>query len=594
MKDGIMSGNGDSRYLKSSIPETATLADIIAMLRAGTFPVDLSGINADGWTQLGTALNKNNLLKDATADSLGLDSAQDPVPDEVFQKLKTKHDIIAQAGKLIISTRNLETEYPGSFITLDGRTLTEDGVDAYKDTFPIVTWKSRTAINTTGTGSEENGSASYICEYRGALFFINTNYGYIAYSGDHGETWARTLSGSVGYNPRDVIPCGDYIAVTNGINYSDSTDYMRAYIYSLPEGGSLTYVGNTGYATGSYSGTTIGTFPETSCVLVESGNYIVLYNLANQTSAPVSDTKSYTIVRYVDGAYAGIREDGLICGTAPTSFTVVESAYTPLIMTVGSDYSDVGASIVAVTTAEGYVLVSTDKGASYTAVMVDANNTSAIRFFDKLGDYWYCCHTEYSGLYRCLAGASGEPSGSWSRVTVDNEDVLIGETVSSTRSYKKARLFDGYRLIPIIASSGFYYIRMNAETGSFSVLETELTVTQAAYPCAYIDGTNCVVFVSGSSFLALNILTGRVKASSPSYQMTTTAATISDNLARQIEERGEVIFTVDPLAEPCFFVRDAGSLYMAAYVYLKNCLPVISIDVTSNIACDTYYCFNAE
>lgn len=72
MKDSIINGTGNSRYLRSSIPEGTTVEQMVSMLRAGTFPVDFNGINAAGWQQIGDALNKANLLSDVTCDALGI------------------------------------------------------------------------------------------------------------------------------------------------------------------------------------------------------------------------------------------------------------------------------------------------------------------------------------------------------------------------------------------------------------------------------------------------------------------------------------------------------------------------------------------
>lgn len=67
MQDFISKGNGNSRFLKSSLPTGTTWEDALAHLKNGDFPIDLNGINMDGITQLGTPLNKANLLSDATA-----------------------------------------------------------------------------------------------------------------------------------------------------------------------------------------------------------------------------------------------------------------------------------------------------------------------------------------------------------------------------------------------------------------------------------------------------------------------------------------------------------------------------------------------
>ena len=85
MQDGIIKGTGNSRYLKSIsnfLTQYPTYQDFVAALVAGTLPIDLNGINETGWDQLGTALNKANLLSDETAAALGLPNTA--VPDDAF------------------------------------------------------------------------------------------------------------------------------------------------------------------------------------------------------------------------------------------------------------------------------------------------------------------------------------------------------------------------------------------------------------------------------------------------------------------------------------------------------------------------------
>lgn len=91
MQDGIIAGNGNSRYLKTvaaALSFYPTYQDFMTALIAGTFPIDLNGINEAGWSQLGTALNKANLLTDATASAIGVSS--NATPNTAMNQLNTK------------------------------------------------------------------------------------------------------------------------------------------------------------------------------------------------------------------------------------------------------------------------------------------------------------------------------------------------------------------------------------------------------------------------------------------------------------------------------------------------------------------------
>lgn len=85
MIDSVLKGTGNSRFLKSAVPAGTSWADALAMLQAGTFPIDFNGINTEGFQQVGTPLNKANLLKDATAAHIGLPPST--TPDGMFQAL---------------------------------------------------------------------------------------------------------------------------------------------------------------------------------------------------------------------------------------------------------------------------------------------------------------------------------------------------------------------------------------------------------------------------------------------------------------------------------------------------------------------------
>lgn len=85
MIDSVLKGTGNSRFLKSAVPTGTSWADALAMLHSGTFPIDFNGINTEGFQQVGTPLNKANLLKDATAAQIGLPPST--TPDGMFRAL---------------------------------------------------------------------------------------------------------------------------------------------------------------------------------------------------------------------------------------------------------------------------------------------------------------------------------------------------------------------------------------------------------------------------------------------------------------------------------------------------------------------------
>lgn len=88
MIDSIIAGTGNSRYLKSVenfLQKYPTYQSFAQALIAGTLPIDLNGINQEGFSVLGDPLNKATLFKDATADLYGLPSTA--VPDDAFNSL---------------------------------------------------------------------------------------------------------------------------------------------------------------------------------------------------------------------------------------------------------------------------------------------------------------------------------------------------------------------------------------------------------------------------------------------------------------------------------------------------------------------------
>lgn len=77
---------------------------------AGIFPVDFNGINKDGWTQLGTHLNKANLLSDTVISTLGLSTGVNSTPNDAF-------NVLANIGNVHVWRKTVvaEEEVPAGY-----------------------------------------------------------------------------------------------------------------------------------------------------------------------------------------------------------------------------------------------------------------------------------------------------------------------------------------------------------------------------------------------------------------------------------------------------------------------------------------------
>lgn len=96
MKDMITAGTGNSRWLKSSIPDGTTWEQALELFRNGSFPIDFNGVNPDGITQEGTPLNSVTLLADQVAVNIGLPDTA--TPSEAIQAL---HDSKTRKAQMI-------------------------------------------------------------------------------------------------------------------------------------------------------------------------------------------------------------------------------------------------------------------------------------------------------------------------------------------------------------------------------------------------------------------------------------------------------------------------------------------------------------
>lgn len=101
MENGNIKGTGDSRYLKSVADILSRYPDYESFAKAlaeGTFPIDLNGINVDGWEKVGTRYAKETVLSDDAVSAIkGL--GENPTPNDAFTALGNKFPVsIANGG----------------------------------------------------------------------------------------------------------------------------------------------------------------------------------------------------------------------------------------------------------------------------------------------------------------------------------------------------------------------------------------------------------------------------------------------------------------------------------------------------------------
>ena len=112
---------------------------------AGIFPVDFNGINKDGWTQLGTLLNKANLLSDTVISTLGLSTGVNSTPNDAFNVLANignvhvwRKTVVAEeeipAGYTLGPVQNSNIDIFGGYSNYN---VTERGVWRYSKTISV-------------------------------------------------------------------------------------------------------------------------------------------------------------------------------------------------------------------------------------------------------------------------------------------------------------------------------------------------------------------------------------------------------------------------------------------------------------------------
>ena len=119
MVDSVIAGTGNSRYLRTSLSASTTWEEALTMLRAGTFPIDLAGINLAGFTTLGTALNSATLLKSAVITALGLSA--DATPSDAWEAVIALISEKADADSTVTSVAYNSSTHKLT-VTIDGVT----------------------------------------------------------------------------------------------------------------------------------------------------------------------------------------------------------------------------------------------------------------------------------------------------------------------------------------------------------------------------------------------------------------------------------------------------------------------------------------
>lgn len=168
MDDMITKGEGNSRFLKSIanfMEMYPTYEDMAAALVAGTFKVDFNGLNPDGILQEGTALNKANLLSDATASALGGDVS---TVDGAIMKVKNLINHVA-LNSLTVEYRQYEGtqesikvlnfSHPVIFFI-----ITRNISSRYSQ-IGLSTRNSTTVFNATADIGGSNSTNAYLCAF---------------------------------------------------------------------------------------------------------------------------------------------------------------------------------------------------------------------------------------------------------------------------------------------------------------------------------------------------------------------------------------------------------------------------------------------
>ena len=210
---------------------------------AGIFPVDFNGINKDGWTQLGTHLNKANLLSDTVISTLGLSTGADSTPNDAFNVLANIGNVhvwrkTVKTDEKIPATYSLGPEEGKAALTYPqtpstqasfhyGKTITVD------DNGTITINGEQTLSLNSDDSSVQKGN-----NLKGNFFYCDPS------STIGGENEFETGPGNVYFIPSDATISREPDTYLGGVIYTSKYQEVRA-VPAVPPGTHVTYLTST-------------------------------------------------------------------------------------------------------------------------------------------------------------------------------------------------------------------------------------------------------------------------------------------------------------------------------------------------------------
>lgn len=372
MIDSVLKGTGNSRFLKSAVPAGTSWADALAMLQAGTFPIDFNGINTEGFQQVGTPLNKANLLKDATAAQIGLPPST--TPDGMFQAL-------GNTGELHVWRKTVVSKTPGYNLSVAQKNYLSSGSN-YGSGNSRVTFTVSASVSVADDGTVTQNSPS-------------------------SETYIYHQD--VVSNVQNQIR-GKFVSIT--------TDHTSGY-YSEPQDG-IWFVPNDANITLVENGTSLG-YPYNYCYVADKMQKVTGYGKGTTTTYPVSTNPN----AYQEGDDA--KAAGYTLGEVKTGSFAITSKSSP--GGVGTRWNDSSALSVSddgtctLATTGGTYIDGTTTNAATTAKnelqgkFAYCNNTdtdfasSVIVFFPSNTIFTRVGNIVYADRYQPVTGYAAVPAG---------------------------------------------------------------------------------------------------------------------------------------------------------------------------------------